>query len=103
MLSCINLKDNGRGILVSDSDTPILDICTSLSEIFQRGVTHPTCTGNLKSVANRALEKVDKKQLNRKRFEIYQTISCFWAFLQTLSLNNITKLASMSIKPSYPL
>ena len=43
---------------------------------------------------NRALENVDKEQLNRKRFEIYQTISCFWAFLLTLSLNNITKLAS---------
>ena len=44
------------------------------------------------------LEKVDKEQLNQKRFEIYQTISCFGAFLLTLSLNNIMKLASKSIK-----
>ena len=29
----------------------------------------------------RALEKVDKEQLNRKRFEIHQTTSCFEAFL----------------------
>ena len=41
----------------------------------------------------RALEKVDKKQLNRKRFKIFQTTLCFGAFLPFLSLNNITKLA----------
>ena len=41
-----------------------------------------------------------KEQLNRKRFEIYQTISWFGAFLLTLSLHNITKLASKSIKLS---
>ena len=52
------------------------------------------------SLLYRALEKVDKEQLNRKRFEIYQTISCFGAFLLTLSLNNITKLVSKSIKIS---
>ena len=43
---------------------------------------------------HRALEKVDKQQLNRKWFEIYQTILCSWAFLPTL----VTKLASKSVK-----
>ena len=43
---------------------------------------------------SRALEKVYKQQLNRKRFEIYQTISCFWA----LSLNNIKKFDAKSVK-----
>ena len=47
---------------------------------------------------NKALEKVCKEKLIWKRFEIYQTISWFGAFLLTLSLNNITKLVSMSIK-----
>ena len=46
----------------------------------------------------RALEKVDKEQLNRKRFEIYQTISFFGAFLLYLSLHNFTKLISKSVK-----
>ena len=50
------------------------------------------------SSINRALEKVCKQQLNRKWFEIYQTISCFGAFLLTLSLNKIVKLASKSVK-----
>ena len=49
-------------------------------------------------IVYRALEKVDKEQLNWKRFENYHTISCFGAFLLTLSLNNIAKLASKSIK-----
>ena len=47
---------------------------------------------------HRALEKVDKQQLNRKWFEIYQTISCFGALLLTLPLNKILKLASKSVK-----
>ena len=51
-------------------------------------------------ICNRAFEKVDKEQLNRKRFETYQTISCFGAFLLTLPLNNITKLAAKSINLS---
>ena len=44
------------------------------------------------------VKKVDKQQLNWKWFEIYQTISCFGAFLLTLSLNEIPKLASKSVK-----
>ena len=47
---------------------------------------------------NIAVEKVDKEQLNRKRFEIYQTSSCFRAFWPTSSLNNVMKLASKSVK-----
>ena len=47
---------------------------------------------------NRALEKVIKEQLIRKRFKIYQTISCFGAFLLTLSMNSITELVLKSIK-----
>ena len=45
-----------------------------------------------------ALEKVSREQLIRKWFEIYQTISCFGAFLLTLSLNSIMELVSKSIK-----
>ena len=48
----------------------------------------------------RALEKVDMQELNLKRFEIYQKISYFGAFLLTSSLNRITKLASKPLKPS---
>ena len=36
--------------------------------------------------------------LNRKRYEIHQTISCFGAFKKNLCLNNITKFASKSLK-----
>ena len=44
----------------------------------------------------RALEKVDKQQLNRERFEIFLTISWFGAFLITLPLNITIKPASKS-------
>ena len=44
------------------------------------------------------IEKVDKQQLNWKWFKICQTISCFGAFLLTLSLTKIPKLASKSVK-----
>ena len=53
---------------------------------------------NTSSLTYRALEKVDKQQLNWKWFEICQTISCFGAFLLTLSLTKIPKLASKSVK-----
>ena len=62
--------------------------------IFKTALLCYPCT----KVRLRALEKVDKQQLNRKRFEIYQTISCFWAFLVTLSLHNFTKNVSKSVK-----
>ena len=70
-------------------------------EAFARSILYEVFCENQKQIfrvdfGNRALEKVDKEQLNRKPFEIYQTISCFGAFLLTLSFNNITKLASKS-------
>ena len=46
----------------------------------------------------RAVEKFDKQQLKRKRFEIYQTISCFEAFLLSFFLNNFPKFVSKSVK-----
>ena len=54
---------------------------------------------NLEAMSgNRALEKVDKEQLNGNRFEIYQTISCFGAFMLTSYFNRIAKLDSKSVK-----
>ena len=43
-------------------------------------------------------EKVDKEQLNRKRFEIYHTFPYFGVFFQTVSLNNMSKLVTSSVK-----
>ena len=45
-----------------------------------------------------ALEKVNKQQLDKRQFEIYQTISCFRAFLQTLSFNDIMKQCAFKEK-----
>ena len=52
----------------------------------------------IKNKSRGHLKKVDEQQLNWKRFEIYQTISCFGAFLQTLSFNDIANIASKSVK-----
>ena len=46
-------------------------------------------TKRMNPLYNRALEKVIKEQLIWKRFEKYQTISCFRAFIPTFSLNSI--------------
>ena len=64
----------------------------------RKNLSHRNARLNTFTLKIRALEKVDKEQLNRKRFEIYQAISWLGEFLLTLSLNNITKLASKSIK-----
>ena len=51
-----------------------------------------------RDIYNRAVEKFDKRQLKRKQFEIYQTISCIEAFLLSFFLNICTKFVSKLLK-----
>ena len=56
------------------------------------------CEAKNAQISKMALEKVNEQQLDKRQFEIYQTISCFRAFLQTLSFNDIMKQCAFKEK-----